>query len=72
LNILRLPAVEGLRTGRKEMTMKKLIAIMLTVGLFAAVPGSAFAEGRGGGYSGRGGYYGHGGYGAGEIGRAHV
>jgi hypothetical protein len=49
------------------MTMKKLIAIMLTVGLFAAIPGSASAEMRGGysghgGYSGRGGYYGHGGY----------
>ena len=47
--------------------MKKLIAILLTVGLFAAVPGSAFAEMRGGyyghgGYSGHGGYYGHGGY----------
>ena len=40
--------------------MKKLIATMLTVGLLAAVPGSASAGG--GGYSGRGGYYGHGGY----------
>lgn len=47
--------------------MKKLIAIMLTVGLFAAVPGSAFAGGRGGGYSGRGGYSGHGGYGVGGF-----
>lgn len=46
--------------------MRKLIAIMLTVGLFAAIPGSAFAEWRGG-YSGRGGYYGHGGYGAGGF-----
>jgi hypothetical protein len=46
--------------------MKKLIAIILTVGLFAAIPGSAFAEWRGGtyggGYSGHGGYYGHGGH----------
>jgi len=41
--------------------MKKLIAIILTVGLFAAIPGSAFAESRNGVY-GRGGYYGHGGY----------
>jgi len=41
--------------------MKKLIAILLTVGFFAAVPGSAFAEERGG-YYGRGGYSGHGGY----------
>ena len=40
--------------------MKKLIATMLTVGLLAAVPGSASAGG--GGYSGYGGYYGHGGY----------
>jgi hypothetical protein len=40
--------------------MKKLIAIMLMVGLFAAVAGSAFAGGRGG-------YYGHGGYGAGAF-----
>ena len=52
--------------------MKKLIAIMLMVGLFAAVAGSAFAGGRGGyyghgGYSGHGGYYGHGGYGAGAF-----
>jgi hypothetical protein len=46
--------------------MKKLIAIMLTVGLFAAVPGSASAGGRGG-YSSRGGYYGHGGYGVGGF-----
>jgi hypothetical protein len=53
------------REGR-ETTMKKLIAIILTVGLFAAVPGSAFAEGRGG-YSGHGGYYGHGGYGMGGF-----
>ena len=48
--------------------MKKLIAIILTVGLFAAIPGSTFAEWRNGvaghgGYYGRGGsYYGHGGY----------
>ena len=41
--------------------MKKLIAIMLTAGLFATIPGSAFAEGRGG-YYGHGGYHGHGGY----------
>jgi len=47
--------------------MRKLIAIMLTVGLFATIPGSVFAEGRGGGYSGRGGYYGHGGYGVGGF-----
>ena len=40
--------------------MKKLIAILLTVGLFAAVPGSAFSGGHGG-------YYGHGGYGAGAF-----
>ncbi len=46
--------------------MKKLIAVMLTVGLFAAVSGSASAEWRGG-YSGRDGYYGHGGYGAGGF-----
>ena len=46
--------------------MKKLIAIMLTVGFFAAIPGSGFAEWRGG-YSGRGGYYGHGGHGAGGF-----
>jgi hypothetical protein len=43
------------------MTMKKLIAMILTVGLFAAVSGSAFAEMRGG-YYGHGGSYGHGGY----------
>jgi len=43
------------------MTMKKLIAILLTAGLLAA-PMAASAGGRGG-YSGRGGYYGHGGYG---------
>ena len=46
--------------------MKKLIAIMLTVGLFAAVSVPAFAGGRGG-YSGRGGYYGHGGFGVGGF-----
>lgn len=45
--------------------MKKLIAILLTVGLFAA-PMAASAGGRGG-YSGRGGYYGHGGYGVGGF-----
>ena len=45
--------------------MKKLIAIILTVGLFAA-PMAASAGGRGG-YSGRGGYYGHGGYGVGGF-----
>lgn len=51
--------------------MKKLIAIMLTVGLFAAVPGSAFAEGRGGfsGHGGRGGF-GVGGFFAGLLGGA--
>ena len=51
--------------------MKKLIAIMLTVGLFAAVAGPAFAGGRGG-YSGRGGHYGHGvgGFFAGLLGGA--
>jgi hypothetical protein len=54
-----------LRTGRKETTMKKLIAIMLTMGLLAAVPGSSSAGG--GGYSGHGGYYGNGGYGAGAF-----
>jgi len=47
--------------------MKKLIAILLTVGLFAAIPGTASAGGRGGGYSGHGGYYGHGGYGGGGV-----
>ena len=41
--------------------MRKLIAILLTVGLFAAVSGSAFAGGHGG-YYGHRGYYGHGGY----------
>ena len=41
--------------------MKKLIAIMLTAGLLAMVPGPASAGGRGG-YSGHGGHYGHGGY----------
>ena len=41
--------------------MKKLIVIMLTAGLFAAVPGSSFAGGRGG-YYGHGGHYAHGGY----------
>ncbi len=46
--------------------MKKLIAIMLTMGLLAAVPAPASAEGRGG-TSGRVGYYGHGGYGAGGF-----
>lgn len=46
--------------------MKKLIAMILTVGLFAAVPGSAFAEGRGG-FPGRGGYSGHGGFGVGGF-----
>lgn len=51
--------------------MKKLIAILLTVGLFAA-PMAASAGGRGGGsgrggYSGHGGYYGHGGYGVGGF-----
>jgi hypothetical protein len=45
--------------------MKKLIAIMLTVGLFAA-PMAASAGGRGG-YSGHGGHYGHGGYGVGGF-----
>jgi len=40
--------------------MKKLIAILLTVGLFAA-PTAASAGGRGG-YPGHGGHYGHGGY----------
>jgi hypothetical protein len=54
------------------MTMKKLIAMILTVGLFAAIPGSASAEWRNGayghgGYQGHGGYYGHGGYGAGAF-----
>jgi hypothetical protein len=47
------------------MTMKKLIAIMLTAGLLAA-PMVASAGGRGG-YSGRGGHYGHGGYGVGGF-----
>ena len=37
--------------------MRKLIAILLTVGLFAAVSGSAFAGGHGR-YYGHGGYYG--------------
>lgn len=46
--------------------MRKLIAIMLTVGFFAAVAVPASAGGRGG-YSGRGGYYGHGGSGAGGF-----
>ncbi len=46
--------------------MKKLIAIMLTVGLFAAVPGNASAEGPGG-FPGRGGYSGHGGFGVGGF-----
>jgi hypothetical protein len=46
--------------------MKKLIAIILTVGLFAAVPGSAFAEMRGG-YPAHGGYYGYGGNSAGAF-----
>ena len=46
--------------------MKKLIAIILTLGLLGAVTGSASAEGRGG-FSGRGGYYGHGGYGVGGF-----
>jgi hypothetical protein len=40
--------------------MKKRIAIMLTLGLLAAVPGSVFAGG--GGSYGHGGHYGHGGY----------
>jgi hypothetical protein len=39
------------------MTMKKLIALLLTAGLLAAVPGSASAGGRGG----------HGGHGAGGF-----
>ena len=39
--------------------MKKLIAIIVAVGLFAAIPGSVFAEGRNGAY-GHGGHYGHG------------
>ena len=56
--------------GKEETTMKKLIAIMLAVGLFAALPGSASAGGRGG-YGGHGGYYGHGGHGAGEAGDVH-
>jgi hypothetical protein len=47
------------------MTMKKLIAILLTAGLLAA-PMVASAGGRGG-YSGRGGHYGHGGYGVGGF-----
>jgi hypothetical protein len=42
------------------MTMKKLIALLLTAGLLAAVPGSASAGGRGG-------YSGHGGHGAGGF-----
>lgn len=46
--------------------MKKRIAIILTVGLLAAVAGPAFAGGRGG-YYGRGGYHGHGGYGVGGF-----
>ena len=46
--------------------MKKLIAIMLAAGLFAALPGSASAGGRGG-YGGHGGYYGHGGHGVGGF-----
>ena len=46
--------------------MRKLIAIMLTAGLFAAVPGSAFAGSRNGAY-GHGGYYGHGGNSAGAF-----
>jgi hypothetical protein len=46
--------------------MKKLIAIILTVGIFAAIPGSASAGGRGG-YHGHGGYYGHGGNSAGAF-----
>jgi len=56
--------------GRREMTMKKLIAIMLTVGLFAA-PMAASAGGRGG-YSGHGGHGGHGvgGFFAGLLGGA--
>ena len=41
--------------------MKKLIAMILTVGLFAAIPGSASAEWRNGAY-GHGGHYGYGGY----------
>jgi hypothetical protein len=49
--------------GRRETTMKKVIAILLTVGLFAALPGSASAGGRGG----HGGHYGHGGHGAGGF-----
>jgi len=67
LNI-RLPdAVEGLRSGRGEIAMKKLIAILLTVGLFAA-PMAASAGGRGG-YSGHGGH-GVGGFFAGLVGGA--
>lgn len=45
--------------------MKKLIAIIVAAGLFAA-PMAASAGGRGG-YHGRGGYYGHGGHGAGGF-----
>ncbi len=58
--------------------MKKLIAMVLTVGLLAAVPVSAFAESRNGvyghggnyghrGYYGHSGYYGHGGDSAGAF-----
>jgi len=46
--------------------MKKLIAVLLTAGLFAALPGSSFAGGRGGSF-GHGGFHGHGGFGAGGF-----
>src|SRR3990170_3369943 len=53
--------------GRRETTMRKLIAIALTVGLLAA-PMAASAGGRGG-YSGHGGH-GVGGFFAGLVGGA--
>jgi len=42
--------------------MRKWIAILLTMGLFAAVPGAAVAGGHGGYYGHGGGHYGRGGY----------
>jgi hypothetical protein len=66
IEYLSFPPRLRFRNGKEETTMEKLIAIMLTVGLFAMIPGSAFAEGRGG-YYGHGGYYGYGGNSAGAF-----